>query len=378
MSNPMRSLFALLLTVPSFAVDPSRPRVIAHEWGTFTTVAAEDGNPIQWRPFTESDLPCFVERSTRSHPKSNLTAFVRMETPVVYFYAQRPATLSVRVSFPRGRITEWYPKASSLAGGRSDNGITGGGIDWNSVEVLPGAPPEFPVAASASHYFAARATDAAPVRVNGQLEKMLFYRGVGNFDVPVEAKFGPDGRLRVRNTGKDPLPVAVYFENRRGKIGYRVARGLTGPVEWETPELAAHAETVHQELAGELVNAGLFPKEAAAMIDTWRDSWFEEGTRIIYLVPRALVDGVLPLQIEPAADAVERVFVGRVELLAPWRQTELLATASPEPLIKLGRFLEPFATQIARTRAKPLPDTVYRAAMQELFKLSSQGAGCVR
>jgi hypothetical protein len=30
---------------------------------------------------------------------------------------------------------------------------------------------------------------------------------------------------------------------------------------------------------------GLFPKEAHAMVDTWRDSWFEEGTRAFYILP---------------------------------------------------------------------------------------------
>ena len=36
------------------------------------------------------------------------------------------------------------------------------------------------------------------------------------------------------------------------------------------------------------------------MIDTWRDSWFEEGMRIFYILPRKAVDGVLPLKITPS------------------------------------------------------------------------------
>ena len=36
------------------------------------------------------------------------------------------------------------------------------------------------------------------------------------------------------------------------------------------------------------------------MIETWRDSWFQEGMRIFYLVPRQTVDAVLPLKIAPA------------------------------------------------------------------------------
>lgn len=43
------------------------------------------------------------------------------------------------------------------------------------------------------------------------------------------------------------------------------------------------------------------------MIATWRDAWFEEGTRLFYLVPRSAVDAMLPLQISPAPAALARV-----------------------------------------------------------------------
>ncbi len=53
------------------------------------------------------------------------------------------------------------------------------------------------------------------------------------------------------------------------------------------------------------------------MVDTWRDSWFEEGSRLIYIVPARVVDAILPLQVEPAPSATSRVFVGRIELITP-------------------------------------------------------------
>lgn len=374
MPHTMRFLLVLFLALPGFGVDPSRERITVHEWGTFTTVAGENGKSELWRPFSAPDLPCFVERLSPYSPKGNLSTFVRMETPVLYFYSPRPATVSVHVDFPQGRITEWYPKAKVQPAGASTNG----GIEWDRVDIQPGETPALPMSQGPSHYFAARATDAAPVRVNGQWEKLLFYRGIGNFGVPVEAKFGADGRLSVRNTGGDPLPVAIYFENRGGKSGYRVERGMKGPVVWDAPALSGDAQAVQRELMMELVSAGLFPKEAEAMIETWRDSWFEEGTRIIYLVPRAMVDAVLPLRMEPAPAAVARVFVGRVELLAPWRQRDLLAATEPAILASVGRFLEPFASQIARTRGKGLDDSAYRTAMGEIFKLSVRGTGCVK
>jgi len=35
------------------------------------------------------------------------------------------------------------------------------------------------------------------------------------------------------------------------------------------------------------------------MLESWKDSWFEEGSRLIYIVPRSFVDTILPLAIEP-------------------------------------------------------------------------------
>ena len=37
--------------------------LVAHEWGTFTSIAGEDGRAVQWLPQAgPTDLPCFVER----------------------------------------------------------------------------------------------------------------------------------------------------------------------------------------------------------------------------------------------------------------------------------------------------------------------------
>jgi len=83
-------------------VDQPGDALVAHEWGTFTSVASENGDPVSWLPLSgSSDLPCFVYRLGGGNVKSSFSGTVRMETPVVYFYAPRPMTLSVRVGFPR-------------------------------------------------------------------------------------------------------------------------------------------------------------------------------------------------------------------------------------------------------------------------------------
>lgn len=348
----LRTAFAVLLAVPIFGADtlPPLQGLIAHEWGTFTSVAGAQGEALTWTPLTgASDLPCFVHRSALNLKSSS--ALERMETPVVYFYTPKKTVVSLRADLPSGAITEWYPQAAAAP----NTGRSGGTIEWN-VELMPGPTPGLPTTKQGSHYFAARETDAVPLRAEGEAEKMLFYRGIANFPSPLAAAFGRDGRLelRVRST---PVTFAMLFENRGGKVGYRIVRDIQASQTLEMPELSSDAARVQTELATALTDAGLYPKEAAAMIATWRDSWFEEGTRVFYLTPRNIVDAVLPLHIAPAPEALARVFVGRIELLPEYLKQELttaIQTTDKPALDRFGRFYFPFAQMIS---AKAPADT---------------------
>jgi hypothetical protein len=168
-----------------------------------------------------------------------------------------------------------------------------------------------------SHYYAARNTDAAALTVNGQSERFLFYRGVGSFDVPVSATALSDTAVRIQNLGRDELRGAVLFQNRHGVIGYRVLDRLRGDTVVAAPEPAGTVVGLRREIERMLVNGGLYQREATAMVDSWRDSWFEEGTRVLYLVPPRAVKEILPLTITPAPKTVARVFVGRMEVITP-------------------------------------------------------------
>src|ERR1043165_5299162 len=89
-------------------------RLVVHEWGTFTSIAGKDGVALEWRPLNGStDLPKFVHTiqegagGIRHFPgKDDITARVRMETPVLYFYSDSETDVSVKVDFPNGKITE--------------------------------------------------------------------------------------------------------------------------------------------------------------------------------------------------------------------------------------------------------------------------------
>ena len=377
MSVFLKSLATLASVAAAFAADPA-PRLTVHEWGTFTTVASEDGSSVPWvsleRP---ADLPCFVNHLTAQCVKCGASR-VRMETPVVYFYSPQPLTASVHVDLPSGLITEWYPKAtvqSSLSPGYTYQGD--GNVEWTPVQVVPGADPAYPNTGDGSHYYAARETDSAPLRVGDEPEKVLFYRGIANFQVPLAARFLANGRLHVRNTGEYPIEFAVVFENRGGKAGYRMLRNFRGEAVVDSPELNAGADPVRQELEQSLTLAGLYPKEAAAMIATWGDSWFAEGMRIFYAMPRPFVDRELPMRISPRPGTLERVFVGRVELLSPaMRETVEAALASGDTKVLAGcsRFLRPWLEQIRLRSGGVRISPAAARYMADTEKALSQGA----
>ena len=326
--------------------------VIAHEWGTFTSVADEDGNPVQWAPlFGAPDLPCFVAHFDTSHvTKWQISGLVRMETPVLYFYSQRPLTLSVHVDFPRGLITEWYPQASKVT--PAAPAIVGpiyrnGSIEWDAVSLLPGENLDFPSTLGASRYYAARQTDSVPLRIGTQQEKLIFYRGVGNFLPPLRPRYEADGTLEIRNAGSEPIPLAILFQNHKGKIGYKAIRSIEDTIDSTAP--TADLGQLRSELITALVGFGLYPKEASAMLETWRDSWFEEGTRVLYIMPRRDVDSVLPLTVTPVPQRITRVFVGRAEVLSPSTKETLrdaVDRGDYSSLEKFGRFLDIYAQRL--------------------------------
>lgn len=327
---------------------PGQPSgLTVHEWGTFTSVAGENGTAIEWDALgCKSDLPKFVHDFGYRGLKLGLRGSVRMETPVLYFYSSRPMDAQVTVSFPKGLLTEWYPQAEyeahqiapagagevhlaprNVAGctkcHMSLNGIDTslenltGTLEWNRVHIEPGTQPPFPAEEAPNRYYAARGTDAAPLAVADQHEKFLFYRGVGTFPIPLSARIDAGGKITLANLGGEPIPSIILFENRGGHIGYRVAGTLEKEATLDAPRLDASFANLRQDLEAALLNQGLYPKEAHAMVETWRDSWFEEGSRVIYLAPRATVDTILPLQVVPAPSEIARVFVGRIELVTP-------------------------------------------------------------
>ena len=344
------ALTAVIAAVASDGVSDMRSDLTVHEWGTFTTVAGQDGRAVPWRALGGPvDLPCFVERANLPGKFSFVTT-VRMETPVIYFYAPRPLTVDVAVGFRQGLMTEFFPRPTSQ--GERRQGPLGQSsmhsVEWNGIRVLPGTVPDYPSGGEPNHYYAARAADAAPLQVGTQREGFLFYRGVGGFELPLRATINQQG-IDIANDGPDPIPALMLFENRGGRVGFQ-ASWLPGTrTTIPHPALDSGISSVRAALVGMLIAEGLYTREAEAMVETWSGSWFEEGIRLFYIVPKPLVDLTLPLDIRPLPDVLERVFVGRLEIATPRRLDDLLEAFDARDHAALtahGRFLEPFSQRL--------------------------------
>ena len=364
---------AALLFALSFSLLHANPKQLletdlaVHEWGTFTSIAGPEGHSMGWLPLTGStDLPHFVEHFREVAFKGGLRGTVRMETPVLYFYSPRDTTVSVNISFAKGLITEWYPRANAVNPALTPRDFSlfniksSGGVIWNSVRIDPHGSTDFPSDNSGNHYFAARNTSAASISVETssgtQREKFLFYRGVSAFSAPISATVGPDSTIHLQNQFADEIPAAILFERRGAQLGYRMLGPFRDQAAYAPPELSASLDPLSTDLEGILISQGLFPDEAHAMLETWKNSWFEEGSRLIYIVPRRFVDSVLPLRISPAPAATTRVFVGRLELITPATERAVesaLASNDQQTLAKYNRFLEPILSTMIEKSADP-------------------------
>jgi hypothetical protein len=356
----MKKIILLALAIGWHCAAFAQDRFVAHEWGTFTSVQGADGIQIEWNPFVPAELPKFVygqpHRPVRGGLlKGDIIARQRMETPVIYFYSDTPRTVDVTVNLPGGKITEWYPQAKS--GGTS--------IKWNDVQLLTGAKVSLPRDPRGSHYYAARETTANPVQAGKEAEKFLFYRGVASFTAPLRVMVGGANEevLLLHNSGPEALKSLYVVQIRNGSAKYSHFESLA-PNEGRQMKLEPGNEmplSDFQDKIGKtmqvaLEKEGLYGPEAAAMVNTWRDSWFgEDGVRVLYVLSPEWTDRALPLAIQPAPDEIKRVMVGRAEVIFPSQEWKLLkqivrySEAAPEErpaiigemkAIGMGRFAD--------------------------------------
>ena len=391
------------------AAPAANDKFIVHEWGTFTNFSGSDGLQFEFRPLVDQELPAFIYDRARllENPflmltKSDVKARQRMETPVTYFYTDRPRQVDVRVDFPQGLLTEFYPPAGELTPPYTadEPALRNSSLSWQVKLHLPvtfaqmgrkqkegETAPSLPPVSGDDHYGFARQTDSAVVEVTDHFnqphyEKFLFYRGVGNFSLPLRLEALPERHFRVVNDG--PEAIESLFLVMIGPDGLRFCQQPRvlpqATAEMVVPESPATADELSDRMAEALVGADLYEKEAMAMVHTWQSSWFSEpGARLFYIVPRRLTDEIIPLSVQPVPDEVVRVLVGRMEVLTPEAADRLTAVTSglgtcvsidAEPLRseldRLGRFAEPALAHLAAYGTDPTTQDAIRRAITML------------
>jgi hypothetical protein len=340
------SLFtSVALAVTALAAEPD---YVVHEWGTFSTFGGSDGKHLKFTP-DDTDLPKFMHSQRLQVKGGPVDSYVSMETPVIYFYSKIDRLVSVNVEFLNGRMTDWYPAASRPPSEK---------LRWDNIKVLATERPKLVEERGTGRYFAARETDAATVittdrgRTN-EAEKFLFYRGVGDFEMPFTVKALGNGRFTVKS-GMGDIPGRILVSVMDAKVTFKVLGKLMNQTV-ETVELPAEASTpdkLGEAMTKLLTEQGLYEKEAKAMVKTWKTDWFgQNGTRLLYLVNDVQTNYILPLTVEPKPEKLVRVLVGRHDVLTPEREREIDALVkkfngesnqgavdADKELSKLGRY----------------------------------------
>lgn len=386
---------------------------VAHEWGTFTSMADTEGLVLEGLHHEEEALPDFVHDLTTiaetGCTQAKLAASYvtqKMETPVVYFHADQPLQVRVAVQFRQGLMTQFYPLPTAVFPRLDPTGpapVDLRGHGWSSLtwdlDILPRgtAAPEIPSVAADDPWHFARQTSACCVRTRPradspaatEAEHYLFYRGLGRWQPPIDTVCERGGRVRLANRGPHPIPFCLALElgeqGGRAVVGAAVAGGgqqdfVFGPAEW-IADREQFARRVGAEVLRALVAEGLFVDEARAMVATWSRSWFQSnGARIVYVLPRAVVDEVLPLMLDPQPTQLVRVLVGRHEFITPEAQDGVeqalrdaaaddgaVRTRGETALAGLDRFLEPHLRNVLRNGRN---DAAKQAAAARLAALT--------
>lgn len=366
---PAAAVAMILTTAAARWPAPPRSDLIVHEWGTFTSVAGSDGVLLPGLEREEEALPASVEAIDGMPPPLGVTpsgkgwqrplhnVTIKMETPVLYFYAGAPLHARADVRFHGGAISQWYPPRSrgevppaptagengQLVGGDIDfAGGHEGSIGWDFDILGPGDGPATDVfrGDETLTWVLPRLTDGNRVRTaDGATEKYLFYRGIGNFALPLRTTV-KGGRLTLSNTGADAIPFALVFRcDGDGNAAFKTIDGIPPGIDVDASGTsidgldpgAMWRPNLYAALHTALTSQGLYPKEADAMIQTWWHSYFNAaGLRVFWIVPRPFLDRTLPLDISPRPRQIERVLVGRSEVLTTEFEAALLADFNDE------------------------------------------------
>lgn len=376
----------LVFSLSSVGAQAKGANYTAHEWGTFTSLVGSNGRTVNGMYHEDEPLPSFVhgfgelvsepifqpgdpceERKIPCRFIDNNIVTQKMETPVIYFYSKENQALDVTVDvkFPTGAVTETYPGPTFTTPRRDDAPILANGHTIFNVKVYPmnvkPADLQIPHVEPGNIYGHARQVHSSYVRARNELEKFIFYRGVGQFQPDLRVS-SARGELRVYPGADNALPkmlllhVSPSGEVRAIDLANHMSKAHAFVSRIDIQNLRDHGSplfegTMDRKLAFAhirdqmLVPSGLTLSEAQAMIDTWEHGYLSvPGLRLLYVLPPHEVHRLLPLELTPAPADVVRVFVGRLEVMLDTDETDLMnkviAAGDLIDVAQLGRFAE--------------------------------------
>ncbi|MCA9508212.1 MAG: hypothetical protein KC505_07330 [Myxococcales bacterium] len=382
----MKEILLSIIIFASFARNAES--LIVHEWGTFTSFMGSDGVRLSGMHHEEEKLPTFVygfhnpqagpllQTSLRycgkvpceflesiSHslsasdvmPKNPIGVGVtqKMETPVIYFYGKEGQHVKVDIDFPQGIISQYYPKAHTYSPSYDSATTLGPSRFSFNVKLLAKNLVEDLARTSANSIWnPSRKVKSNTIESEGEKEKFIFYRGVGDFDAKIVVK-NRRGALYIKNNTQS-LIKSAFILNFDGQSGVIKAIGAIGDEEKivsiadsSTRLLfAAYVQQAKSMIEAALIKDGLFSDEARALVNTWERSYFATpGIRVLYVLPRSQSDEIIPLCITPTPSSVVRSMVGRIEVMTTDEEEDglkLIASLdSFNPKKMFGHFYEP-------------------------------------
>lgn len=300
---------------------PAAPGYVVHEWG-LVDVAAAGAVELAAGPGQPEDGTAIIVRKP--------VLYVRLDPGL------DAVTFAARVTVPGGAIVEHWPPGE----------VGGATLAWPRVEATPScaeAARDLPVAREAVRGLT-RACDtpdgycevadlpgyvaegSACLQVGSEQGTLLFYRAsLPSLELPIAlTRSGDAPSVRASADGVGELLRITRLPNgllRSARVAAPEA-GATVALPAATSPLDAPGERAR--MAEALRARGLTDPEAEAFLRAWAGELFEPqsartsppvlGDVLLYWLPRADVDRMAPLALEPPPRELSRAILVRVEL----------------------------------------------------------------
>lgn len=347
-----------LLSSIHSAFAEEKSKLVVHEWGTTTSMYTSFGAPQIGLNgiFVDGQLPPFVHKLDAKNlrfkalrkggdglfdSEMHYDVIMRLETPVMYFYPKGEVeNFSVTAHFLGGLLNEYYPDAKTTqekfltdekGSVRIKVGESRSSLTWDNIAFsknpAPGPATENKV------WLAPRNVKSRPIKMpNGEEERYLFYRGVAALPPLFRATLKED-KVEIEPPSIWPLPEVKELNVRDSWIltsqeagsaainvgAIKLTSASKDPLATvKFPVINSkdlNVEELKAQMKVALVAQGLFEDEAQAMLNTWKESYFDkQGKRILFILPKEWVEHYLPLEISVPSE-VTRVYVGRIDFL---------------------------------------------------------------